>query len=230
MTREVFVGPVRSSTQGVRLAEAGATYIGVRVSPDSEASTALYLRLGAEIGHSNVGAILDAQAEHAVHQLPTRPAFVEMDIRGHSQDAIESACSSLDVPIRLGGLSLDYDEDPRWLSDRLERLPVIDGLSYVITVLPGLRRPFAWLRHESGGHAEDVGLHDFLALCKVKSISLAADWGCRAEVRWFLDSLPTEASLSIYLGDPRPDIAPCPPTVSDRDSLSLLSLLLEERS
>lgn len=221
--RVVWVSGIDSLAQGQRLLDAGATRVTIEVVSDPT----LFESACREWGEARVGLAFDRQSWFATRRVPSfterlraAPAFIEVDVRGMRVEDME--WSSLPSPLRLGGLWADHDEDPAWVESSFEEFSVT-GATFVLNLLPSLREPFDYLRHEAGQHEEDLLLSDIQGLCDRFPIVLAADWSGESERRWFLEQIP-DAHLSVYLGLD-PDNGPHPSLISETAALAFLTEL-----
>lgn len=213
---------------GVRLLHAGAGQVGVRASSDVDASISLFRALVDRTSSHRVGLILDSEDDlRLLEGLECAPAFVEFDVRDHRNRTIGRSLLDVDVPIRLSGFLLDFDDDLNQLQDFMAEFPVVGNDSYVVELLAGYVDPFIFLRNSAREFHDDLKIADILSFVTRWPVSLTVRWMNHENVKWFLGQLPNELGISIYLEGASWNLPVMDSAISAEQALSFLRFLAD---
>lgn len=207
--RNVCVGPIRSVREVKRFGAAGAREW--MVLPDLHPIYGRGLPVTSELIETlstlaegeSIGWIISPDTDQKVTEdllIRSSIDFVDLDYRLFDRAVVKEFASMGSIEVRLSGFWLDYDEDPNWLSERISEFMAYGIDEFGVSVLPSLKRPFWWLKNEAGGFAEDVNVADFRSICEKFPVRINARWSSAQARGWFLEQLPVDQTIGIYLG------------------------------
>lgn len=226
---DILAGPARNPEMASGLESSGASIVAIlpmslpRFGADASVDMATAQAIRERLKEAKLCLWLDGREEVArLRECLSRlePDWVALDLRHGDSERLLPLLRSAEVDLVLFGAALDYDEDPAWITERLQSLvSEWSPTAIVLTLLPGLKNPVEWLRSEAGSHAEDVQSSDVDQLLARFPIFLDMELA-PADVVWARERFAAARGFAFLAGEARDD-GGCP-VLTDAGSLASL--------